>query len=72
MLVTVDTAGRVLELSSMLDQLWKNKDSGLSSYSLILLNNVAFNVVEFSKLQVCLRFSPFKKIPFFSNMFLKL
>lgn len=51
-LVTVDTAGRVLELAHMLDQLWKNKDSGLLAYTLALLNNVSYNVVEFAKSQI--------------------
>jgi cleavage and polyadenylation specificity factor subunit 2 len=51
-LVTVDTAGRVLELAHMLDQLWRNKDSGLLAYSLALLNNVSYNVVEFAKSQI--------------------
>lgn len=51
-LVTVDTAGRVLELAHMLDQLWRNKDSGLLAYSLALLTNVSYNVVEFAKSQV--------------------
>lgn len=51
-LVTVDTAGRVLELAHMLEQLWKNKDSGLIAYSLALLNNVCYNVVEFAKSQI--------------------
>lgn len=51
-LVTVDTAGRVLELAHMLDQLWKNKDSGLMAYSLALLTNVSYNVVEFAKSQI--------------------
>jgi len=51
-LVCVDTAGRVLELAHMMDQLWGNKDSGLLAYSLALLNNVAFNVVEFAKSQI--------------------
>ncbi|XP_067012309.1 probable cleavage and polyadenylation specificity factor subunit 2 [Anabrus simplex] len=51
-LVSVDTAGRVLELAHMLDQLWRNKDSGLLAYSLALLNNVSYNVVEFAKSQI--------------------
>jgi len=51
-LVCVDTAGRVLELAHMVDQLWSNKDSGLLAYSLALLNNVAYNVVEFAKSQI--------------------
>lgn len=51
-MVTVDTAGRVLELAHMLEQLWKNKESGLLAYSLALLNNVCYNVVEFAKSQI--------------------
>lgn len=51
-LVTVDTAGRVLELAHMLDQLWKNKESGLMAYSLSLINNQSYNVVEFAKSQI--------------------
>jgi len=51
-LVCVDTAGRVLELAHMVDQLWSNKDSGLLAYSLALLNNVSYNVVEFAKSQI--------------------
>jgi len=51
-LVSVDTAGRVLELAHMLDQLWRNKESGLLAYSLALLNNVSYNVVEFAKSQI--------------------
>lgn len=51
-LVAVDTAGRVLELAHMLDQLWRNKESGLLAYSLALLSNVSYNVVEFAKSQI--------------------
>ncbi|KAJ0173819.1 hypothetical protein K1T71_010968 [Dendrolimus kikuchii] len=51
-LVCTDTAGRVLELAHMLDQLWRNKDSGLVAYSLLLLSNVSYNVVEFAKSQI--------------------
>lgn len=51
-LIAVDTAGRVLELAHMLDQLWRNKESGLLAYSLALINNVAYNVVEFAKSQI--------------------
>ncbi|XP_014768570.1 cleavage and polyadenylation specificity factor subunit 2 [Octopus bimaculoides] len=51
-LVAVDTSGRVLELAQLLDQMWRSPDSGLSTYSLALLNNVSFNVVEFAKSQV--------------------
>lgn len=48
-LIAVDTAGRVLELAHMLDQLWRNPESGLSAYSLALINNVCYNVIEFAK-----------------------
>ncbi|KAM5274528.1 cleavage and polyadenylation specificity factor subunit 2 isoform 2-T2 [Ctenodactylus gundi] len=51
-LIAVDTAGRVLELAQLLDQIWRTKDAGLGVYSLALLNNVSYNVVEFSKSQV--------------------
>lgn len=51
-LIAVDTAGRVLELAHMLDQLWKNKDSGLMAYSLALLSNTSYNVIEFAKSQI--------------------
>ncbi|CAH0550597.1 unnamed protein product [Brassicogethes aeneus] len=51
-LIAVDTAGRVLELAHMLDQLWRNKESGLLAYSLALCNNVSYNVVEFAKSQI--------------------
>lgn len=46
----------MLELAHMLDQLWRNKDSGLLAYSLALLNNVSYNVVEFAKSQVNVMF----------------
>ena len=51
-LLAVDTAGRVLELAHMLEQLWRNQESGLRAYSLALLNNVAYNVNEFAKSQI--------------------
>ncbi|XP_065053263.1 cleavage and polyadenylation specificity factor subunit 2-like [Rhopilema esculentum] len=51
-LLAVDTAGRVLELAQLLDQLWRTQESGLFAYSLCLLNNVSYNVVEFAKSQV--------------------
>lgn len=51
-LIAVDTAGRVLELSQLLDQMWRNAESGLCAYSIALLNNVSYNVVEFAKSQV--------------------
>lgn len=51
-LVSVDTAGRVLELVLMLEQLWHSRDSGLQAYRLLLLNNVCYNVIEFAKSQI--------------------
>ncbi|KAL4134719.1 hypothetical protein QTP88_006441 [Uroleucon formosanum] len=51
-LVAIDTAGRVLELIHMLDQLWRNKESGLSGYSLVFLTTVSYNTVEFAKSQI--------------------
>ena len=45
-------SGRVLELAQLLDQLWRSQESGLSKFSLALLNNVSYNVVEFAKSQV--------------------
>jgi cleavage and polyadenylation specificity factor subunit 2 len=51
-LLAIDTAGRVLELMHMLDQLWRNKESGLAVYSLVFLTNVSYNTVEFAKSQV--------------------
>ncbi|XP_038072490.1 cleavage and polyadenylation specificity factor subunit 2-like isoform X2 [Patiria miniata] len=51
-LIAVDTAGRVVELSLLLDQLWRNTESGLTPYSLAMINNVSYNVVEFAKSQV--------------------
>lgn len=51
-LIAVDTAGRVLELAQLLDQIWRTKDAGLGAYPLALFNNVSYNVVEFSKSQV--------------------
>lgn len=53
-LVAVDTAGRALELIYMLNQLWCNKESGLSTYSLVFLTNVSYNIMEFAKSQVYL------------------
>jgi cleavage and polyadenylation specificity factor subunit 2 len=48
-LVVIDTAGRVLELSYMLDQLFANRESGLTMYNLVLLNHVASSVVDSAK-----------------------
>ena len=52
MLICTDTAGRVLEIAHFLDQLWKNENSGLFSYTIALLNNVSISVIEFAKSQV--------------------
>ncbi|CAF4141213.1 unnamed protein product [Rotaria sp. Silwood2] len=51
-LICVDTAGRVLELALLLEQLWRNEQSGLFAYSLALLNNFSFQVIEFARSQV--------------------
>lgn len=51
-LLACDTAGRILELTQLLDQLWRSQDSGLSVYSLVVMNNVVYNTVEFAKSQV--------------------
>ncbi|PAA79222.1 hypothetical protein BOX15_Mlig027861g2 [Macrostomum lignano] len=51
-LIATDTAGRCLELTHLLEQLWQNQQSGLMAYSLALLNCVAHNVVEHAKSQV--------------------
>ncbi|XP_046847920.1 cleavage and polyadenylation specificity factor subunit 2-like [Xenia sp. Carnegie-2017] len=48
-LLAIDTAGRVLELTQLLDQLWRNPDSGLLAYSLALLNNLSNSVIGFAK-----------------------
>lgn len=32
--------------------MWRNIESGLCAYSIALLNNVSYNVVEFAKSQV--------------------
>ena len=37
--------------------MWKMPGSGLIAYSLALLNNVSYNVVEFAKSQVIVLFS---------------
>lgn len=55
-LIAIDSAGRILELMHMLDQLWRNKESGLGIYSLVILTNVSYNTVEFAKSQVSLFF----------------
>ena len=37
---------------SLQDTMWRTADSGLMAYSLALLNNVSYNVLEFAKSQV--------------------
>jgi cleavage and polyadenylation specificity factor subunit 2 len=49
-LICTDTAGRVLELAHLIDQLWK--DTGLIAYSAGFLNNVSSSVADFAKSQV--------------------
>jgi cleavage and polyadenylation specificity factor subunit 2 len=51
-LMPVDTAGRLLELAQLLEQNWRQADTGLSAYSIAILNNVSYNVMEFAKAQV--------------------
>uniref|UniRef100_A0A915IT43 Cleavage and polyadenylation specificity factor subunit 2 n=1 Tax=Romanomermis culicivorax TaxID=13658 RepID=A0A915IT43_ROMCU len=51
-LIVIDTAGRVLELAQLLDQLWHNAEAGLITYNLVMMNNVAYNVIEFAKSQM--------------------
>lgn len=73
-LIAVDTAGRVLELAQLLDQIWRTKDAGLGVYPLALLNNVSYNVVEFSKSQVSVTFfhyfNCFYLLSFFFHFFI--
>ncbi|CAI4229272.1 unnamed protein product [Auanema sp. JU1783] len=51
-LIVIDTAGRVLEIAHLLDQLWSNSDAGLSHFNLVMLNHVASTVVDFARSQV--------------------
>lgn len=44
-LIACDTAGRILEIANMLDNIWR-KEPGLSAYSLALVNNVAVKMVD--------------------------
>lgn len=45
-LIPCDSAGRVLEIAYMLDHIWRNRDSGLSAYSLALVSNVAIKMID--------------------------
>uniref|UniRef100_A0A0R3RWQ9 Cleavage and polyadenylation specificity factor subunit 2 n=1 Tax=Elaeophora elaphi TaxID=1147741 RepID=A0A0R3RWQ9_9BILA len=51
-MIVIDTAGRVLEIAHLLDQLWHNAEAGLMTYNLVMLSHVASSVVEFAKSQV--------------------
>ncbi|CAO4380268.1 unnamed protein product [Caenorhabditis nigoni] len=51
-MIVIDTAGRVLELAYLLDQLWANQDAGLSTYNLVMMSHVASSVVQFAKSQL--------------------
>jgi cleavage and polyadenylation specificity factor subunit 2 len=51
-LVVIDTAGRVLELAHLLDQLWQNPEALLSTYNLVMLSSVASSVIEAAKSQI--------------------
>ncbi|VDM96391.1 unnamed protein product [Thelazia callipaeda] len=51
-MVVIDTAGRILEIAHLLDQLWHNAEAGLMTYNLVMLSHVASSVVEFAKSQV--------------------
>jgi len=51
-LIVVDTAGRVLELAILLDLFWSSYRSEISSFSLAMISNVAYNVMEFAKSMV--------------------
>ncbi|KJH51278.1 metallo-beta-lactamase domain protein [Dictyocaulus viviparus] len=50
--IVIDTAGRVLEIAHLLDQLWANTQSGLQKYNLVMMSHVAASVVEFDQSQV--------------------
>lgn len=45
-LIPCDTAGRVLEIAYMLDQIWRSKEYGLSAYSLALVSHVAVKMTD--------------------------
>lgn len=42
----------MLELAHFFEQLWRNEESDLSSYSIALLNNVSTSVIDLAKSQV--------------------
>ncbi|KAL3098020.1 hypothetical protein niasHT_027565 [Heterodera trifolii] len=51
-MIVIDTAGRVLEIAHLLDQLWQNKEAGLMTYNLVMMSAVASSVIESAKSQV--------------------
>lgn len=51
-LLVIDSAGRVLEIAHLLDQMWQNPDVGLSTYNLVMLSSVASSVIEAAKSQI--------------------
>ncbi|KAE9555957.1 hypothetical protein FO519_000813 [Halicephalobus sp. NKZ332] len=51
-LLVIDSAGRVLEIAHLLDQMWQNPDAGLSTYNLVMLSFVASSVIEAAKSQI--------------------
>lgn len=51
-MIVIDTAGRVLELAHLLDQLWSNADAGLSTYNLVVMSHVASSVSQFAQSQL--------------------
>lgn len=47
-LIPCDSAGRVLEVAYMLDHIWRNKESGLSAYSLAFISHTSTKMIEIS------------------------
>lgn len=56
--MVADTAGRVLELLLLLEQLWTHADAGLTVYPLVFLSNVAESVLESAQKMVGSAMSP--------------
>ena len=48
-LISLDSAGRALELAHLLEQMWRDSKGALQAYSLVMLNNFSYNVIEFAK-----------------------
>lgn len=48
-LVATDTGGRVLEVCHLLEQMWSTRESGLSAYTLAVLGNTSFHVIQFAR-----------------------